>query len=125
VRLLFTSSGNTKVVRGGQSFVDDCPECGHRATFDEVEITESYGVFWIDVVSDTTRAFRCCRCGDTFDLKDASAAASPAPAAVAKPAPVAKPAAPAKSAKEIARERDAKATQIEDELAELKRRMGR
>ncbi len=122
MRLLFTSNAKTKIVRGGQSFAAECPECGHHATFDEVEITESYGVFWVDVVSDTERAFRCSRCGDTFDLKDAPAAAAPVKAAT--PAAPVKPK-PEKSAAEVAREREVKATRIDDELAELKRRMGR
>jgi rubredoxin len=109
-------------VRGGESFVETCPECGKRAKFVEVEISESFGLFFVDVVGDKERAFRCSACGETFDLKEKPASA-PAPA-------------PAKSAAELERERaraeqqrretaEAKAVRIEDELAELKKRLGR
>jgi len=123
--LLFHRNAKTRPVRGGDSFVETCPECGKRATFVEVEITESFGVFFVDLAGDKERAYRCGACGETFDLKDQSTAKAPP-----------KPARPAKSAAELARERElaeqqrretarAKAVQIEDELAELKKRMGR
>jgi rubredoxin len=123
--LLFHRNAKTRPVRGGDSFVETCPECGKRATFVEVEVTESFGVFFVDLIGDKERAYRCSACGETFDLKDQRPAGAPP-----KPAP------PAKSAAELARERElaeqqhrektrAKAVQIEDELAELKKRMGR
>jgi rubredoxin len=124
--MLFHRNAKTKVVRDGHSFVGSCPECGRNARFDEVEVSESYGVFFIDLVADKERKYRCSACGDVFDLRDE---------------PVRTP--PAKSAKELARERAlaearraeeaeqrreravAKANRIEDELAELKKRLGR
>jgi len=74
-------------------------ECSERAKFVEVEITESFGAFFVDLVGDKERAYRCGACGETFDLKDQAPAGAPD-----------KPAQPAKSAAE---------------LAELKKRMGR
>ncbi len=123
--LLFHRNAKTRPVRGGDTFVETCPECGERAKFVEVEITESFGVFFVDLVGDKERAYRCGACGETFDLKDQQPAGAPS-----KPAP------PVKSAAELEREREAaeqrrreaaraKAVQIEDELAELKKRMGR
>ncbi len=123
--LLFHRNAKTRTVRGGDSFVETCPECGKRAKFVEVELTESFGVFFVDLVGDKERAYRCGACGETFDLKDQAPAGAPP-----KPAP------PVKSAAELEREREAaaqqrreaahaKAIQIEDELAELKKRMGR
>lgn len=125
--LLFHRNAKTKPVRGGDSFVDTCPECGNRATFVEVEVTESFGVFFVDLVDDKERAYRCGACGETFDLKDQVPASAPPPA---------KPAKPIKSAAELELESvraelkrreaaRAKAVRIEDELAELKKRMGR
>ena len=111
--VLFHRNVKTRPVRDGETFVETCPECGQRARFMEVEIAENFGLFFVDIVGDKERAYRCCACGETFDLKDeAPAPAKPAPAkaAVAKPAP-AKPA--------------IDKTRIEDELAELKKRMGR
>jgi DNA-directed RNA polymerase subunit RPC12/RpoP len=68
--LLFHRNAKTRPVRGGNSFVETCPECGKRATFVEVEIAESFGVFFVDLVGDKERAYRCGACGETFDLKD-------------------------------------------------------
>jgi rubredoxin len=123
--LLFHRNAKTKVVRDGHSFIETCPECGRKARFDEVEVSESYGVFFIDLVGDKERKYRCSACGDVFDLRDVPD----------RP--------PVKSAAELARERavaearqsveaeqrrarlEAKANRIEDELAELKKRLGR
>jgi uncharacterized C2H2 Zn-finger protein len=116
--LLFHRSGKTRAVRDGETFVDSCPECGKRATFTEVEITENYGVFFVDLVGDKERAFRCGACGEVFDLKDTPREQ------------------PAKSLAELERERaieqsrrrevaEAKAVQIEDELGALKKRLGK
>ena len=126
--LLFHRNAKTRPVRDGHTFVDTCPECEQRARFVEVEISENFGMFFVDLVGDKQRAFRCGACGETFDLKDQLPAGTTA--APALPAP------PQKSAKELERERaaaererqataEAKAVRIEDELAELKKRMGR
>ena len=140
--LLFHRNAKTRAVRDGETFVERCPECGKRATFTEVEISENFGMFFVDIVGDKERAFRCGACGEVFDLKDRGEAAPPPP--------------PVKSAAELERERKlaekqraaeaaAKATRIarsgsagprsnaegrcavsiEDELAELKKRMGK
>jgi hypothetical protein len=121
--LLFHRNAKTRPVKNGETFVETCPDCDERAKFVEVEITENYGVFFVDLVGDKERAFRCGACGEVFDLKrDALPAAAPV--------------APAKSLAELEREQaiearrrrelaEAKATRIEDELAELKKRMGR
>jgi hypothetical protein len=133
--LLFHRRAKTRPVRGGDSFIDTCPECGKRATFSEVEISESYGVFFVDVVDDKERAYRCGACGETFDLKDQAPAAAAAPPAATAAAPP-KPARPVKTLAELEREEalvaqrrreaaQAKAVRIEDELAELKKRLGR
>jgi len=123
--LLFHRNAKTRVVRDGHSFIETCPECGRTARFDEVEVSESYGVFFVDLVGDKQRKYRCSVCGDVFDLQGEPD----------QP--------PAKSARELARDRAAaearqaadaeqrraqaevKANRIEDELAELKKRLGR
>ena len=65
--LLFHRNAKTKVVRDGHSFIETCPECGRKARFDEVEVSESYGVFFVDLVDDKERKYRCSACGDAFD----------------------------------------------------------
>jgi len=127
--LLFHSKKKTKQVRGGEQFVQRCPSCGKKSAFVEVEIEENMGVFFVDVLGDKERAFACTSCLEVFDVKGDD---NDAPAAL-----------PQKSARELERElraaeqkrladeqrrRDAaesKAVRIEDELAELKKRLGR
>jgi uncharacterized C2H2 Zn-finger protein len=119
--LLFHRNAKTRTVRDGESFVETCPECGKRTTFREVELTENFGMFFVDIVGDKERAFRCGGCGEVFDLKDRAPEA---------------PMVSQKSLAELEREQviaerrrrevaEAKAVRIEDELAELKKRMGR
>lgn len=113
--LLFHRKAGTKVVSGGRSFTEACPTCQKRTRFDEVEVSEKYGVWFVDVVDDAERAFRCSRCGDVFDLKDHSElppASKPVAALPAKP-------------QVTQADRERVAAKIEDELAELKRKLGK
>ena len=107
--------GSTKVVPDGQTFTEECPTCQKRTRFVEVAITAKYGLFFVmDMIKDEERAFACTKCGDIFDLKDNDAPATKPPPASK---PVVKP--------EVDREAVAKIERkIDDELAELKRRMG-
>jgi hypothetical protein len=114
---LFHRKEGMRAVPGGEAFTEECPTCQQRTRFVEVEISEKYGVWFVDVVKDEERAFRCTKCGDVFDLRDSAPAETPPP--VAKPTP-AKPA-PAKPPVDTA----AVKKKIDDELAELKKRMGR
>ncbi|HEY5946609.1 MAG TPA: hypothetical protein VIV40_14000 [Kofleriaceae bacterium] len=113
--------GSTQVVPDGQTFTEECPTCQQRTRFVEVAIKSSYGVFFVlDMISDEERAFRCTRCGDTFDLKD-DAPTSAAKPAVSKPAP-SKPVVAVKPDRAAIEKIE---NRIEDELAALKKRMGR
>lgn len=56
---LFRKSAKTRPVDDGEAFVQQCPTCNRKATFHEVEIIENLGVFLIDVIGDSERAFRC------------------------------------------------------------------
>lgn len=68
--LLFHQSKRTRAVAGGEQFVDTCPSCQQRATFVEVELEENVGLFFVDMIGDKQRAFRCSSCLDTFERKD-------------------------------------------------------
>jgi uncharacterized C2H2 Zn-finger protein len=124
--LLFHRNAKTKVLADGETFVEKCPECGRRATFQEVEVSESFGVFFVDLVGDRERAFRCSACGDVFDLKDRGlpAAKTKTLDELAEEARIdeQRRLVAAEARKEAA---EAKAVRIDDELAELKKRMGR
>jgi hypothetical protein len=126
VWFLFHRKAGTKAVAGGQSFSEECPTCKRVTRFYEVEVKESYGVWFVDVLGNNERAFRCAECGDTFDLRDQQPA----------PAPVVETKRGVDRVEELAaeqRRRDAAAKQhrakvearIDDELAELKKRLGK
>lgn len=116
--MLFHRKAGTKVVPGGHTFVEHCPTCQTPTRFREIEVSESYGVWFVDVVGDKERKYRCDSCEDVFDLRDKPAAALPEP----------KRTWVEDLAAEQRRRDEAKAkiaTKIEDELAELKKRLGK
>lgn len=118
--MLFHRKAGTKVVRGGHTFVEQCPTCRKATRFREIEVSESYGVFFVNVVSDKERKYRCDVCEDVFDLRDPH---DELPAA----APASRDRVEELAAEQRRRD-EAKAaisTRIEDELAELKKRLGK
>jgi hypothetical protein len=127
--LLFHRKGRTRRVAGGQKLRDHCPACRELVTFHEVEITTGYGVFFIDVIKDSERAFACGACNELFDWKDPSPVADREATRAAERAEAAAAARRQRLAEERAEERrqraEARAVRIEDELAELKKRLGR
>ena len=126
---LFHHKKGTKAVSGGRVLTERCPTCKRDTRFHEVEVSEKLGVWFVDVLGDTERAFRCTDCGDTFDLRDRSPAAS-APAATSA-TKTGMDRVEQMAAEQ--RRRDAAGTakaaeispRIDDELAELKKRMGK
>jgi hypothetical protein len=142
VWFLFHHKGRTRTVADGRSFTEECPTCQRTTRFDEVEVSDSYGVWFVDVIGNKERAFKCRVCGDTFDLRDEAATK---PATRSAPAPKAGPGierdgfTPARgmdrvealAAEQRKRDADSQArraqieTRLDDELAELKRRMGK
>ncbi|MFN0250625.1 MAG: hypothetical protein ACKV2T_27340 [Kofleriaceae bacterium] len=68
--LLFHRSKRTRVVPDGEQFVETCPTCKVHGTFLEVQLEENIGLFFVDMVGDKERAFRCSSCHETFEWKD-------------------------------------------------------
>jgi hypothetical protein len=130
VWFLFHHKKGTKAVSGGRVLEERCPTCRRTTRFHEVEVSEKLGVWFVDVIGDSERAFRCGECGDTFDLRDPSSATS---ARVATPAATKTGMDRVEQMAAEQRRRDAagkaKAAEmsirIDDELAELKKRMGK
>jgi rubredoxin len=126
--VLFHRNAKTKVVDGGRSFLEHCPECGRHARFVEVEVNTGYGVFFVDLLSDKERKYRCSACGGVFDLETDDGPAELPPARSERELAAERAALEARRAVEAEQRRqraEAKAIRIEDELAELKRRLGR
>jgi rubredoxin len=126
--LLFHRNVKTRVIRDGRSFLETCPACGRKTRFDEVEVSESYGVFFVDLVGDKERKYRCSGCGDVFDLRDEPDPPDPPPAKSAQELARERAAAEARRAAQAEQRRtqaEARANRIEDELADLKKRLGR
>lgn len=120
---LFTGTSRTRAVAGGEVLEEHCPVCKRTTEFVELEVEHSAGVWFIDFISDKERKFRCTRCGETFDRVVEEDE---------KPAASARQTTGMDRVEQLAaeqRKRDAAkaqiATKIDDELAELKRRMGR
>jgi hypothetical protein len=113
--LLFHRKAGTRVIVDGESFTAHCPTCEKTTRFQEIEISENYGVWFVDVVGDKERAYRCGSCGDVFDLRDR-----------AEPElQIDRTEALAIEERRLDEQRASRAVRIEDELAELKRKMGR
>src|SRR5215813_11825847 len=68
--LLFHRSSGARCVPGGETLVEHCPTCDRVTKLDEVEVKESVGLFFVDVIGNKERAFRCRVCGDVFDRRD-------------------------------------------------------
>lgn len=128
---LFHRKGRTQRVEGGETFTQECPTCERETRFEEIEISSKYGVwFVVDLIGDSERAFRCTRCGDTFDVKDDKPESAPERTAEQKRQEqidrVEQLAAEQRRRDAEAQKNRAKVeTRIDDELAELKKRMGR
>ena len=115
---LFTSNKRTRVAPGGQTMRAECPECRRPRDFIEVEVETRAGVWFLDVLSDTERLWRCASCGETFELRD-STAPQTAPPARDMLAELERDRA-ARAAEARQRERE-----VDDELAALKKRLGK
>jgi hypothetical protein len=120
---LFHRKARTAVVRGGKTMVHECPTCERTTRFAEVEVTKKYGVWFVDVLDDKERAYRCTECGDTFDLVEAA----PQPAASSTGWARTEQLAAEQRRRDAfaASQRAAIETRLDDELAALKKKMGR
>jgi hypothetical protein len=123
----------TRAVPGGQTLEERCPECRAVARFTEVEVTTAAGAFFVDVVASTRRAFKCTACGEIFDLRDdgqddqdetvpIGPTGTPAPRPTAARDLLAQLEAEQAQRAAVAAQRE---VQVEDELAALKRKLGK
>jgi len=127
VWLLFHRRAGAQVVKDGQVLTEHCPTCEKTTRFDEIETSESFGIWFVDVVGDKQRAFRCRACGDTFDLRDVpdEPDEEPAPQPKPKPRQIDRTEQLALEQRTRDAERAQRASKIEDELAALKKKLGK
>jgi crotonobetainyl-CoA:carnitine CoA-transferase CaiB-like acyl-CoA transferase len=100
----------TKVawVEAGRVASRHCDGCGRVASFREGDVTDHVHAFFVDLFETTQRRMVCVSCGDDHDVEEFFADA---------PRP---PAAPKKLPSAGARDQD-----VDEMLAELKRKMGK
>jgi len=115
---LVTGKRRMRVVPGGRTMRERCPDCGEQTTLREVEIETSAGLFFVSVIEDTERLWQCTQCGETFELRDDEEAAALPP--------------PRDLLAELERERAARTVEatrrdrkVDDELAALKKKLGK
>jgi rubredoxin len=54
----------TRRIAGGASFTETCPECRAVARFEPIEVSESFGAVFVDLLGDTEQRYRCSACGN-------------------------------------------------------------
>ncbi len=62
-----------RTVKDGKSFLSRCPTCDEVATFREVAVSTSYHVFFVDLFDDAETGVRCSACKGAFTGEDAIA----------------------------------------------------
>jgi hypothetical protein len=124
---------STRRIKGGRKERAFCPECDEQTSFVEVEVEEKVLLFSvIDFLGDKQRAFRCQECdsvGQLVDQGDLSAGVledlSPEAAERLERARAAERASHAAAEREkMERDRRQREQRADDELLELKARMG-
>ena len=128
--IIFGRKSKARLVPDGRFEKRRCPECGKTAVFRESIVAHKYHVFFVVDLFDTESTKFCCdKCGSVMDLSDTldpeltEAERKKAEALAAKEAAIEAKRRMLEQKK--AREREAaKSQSIEDELAEMKKRLG-
>jgi len=74
--LLFGNRTKAQPVPGGRSEDRDCPQCKTRRQFVECDVADQISVFFVPILSGSTRRMVCRVCGEDLDV------AQPSPRAV-------------------------------------------
>lgn len=120
----FSSKKRAKPVEGGRRVKRKCPECGATAEFKECEVESSVTAFSVVKLWDgSSTAFACAACGELVDLDDTLEPAL----SEQEQRELERETARALEADRQTRAREAseKAQQVDDELAAIKRKLGK
>jgi ribosomal protein S27E len=127
--IIFGRKSKARLVPDGRFEKRKCPECEKTAVFRECLVANKYHVFFVVDVFDTeSTKFACDRCGSVMDLDDTldpelTEKEKQQAAIAAKEAAIA--AKQRQLEQQKARDREAaKAQNVEDELAAMKKRLG-
>lgn len=60
-----------RTIDGGKSFRARCPDCDQIATFSEVSVKTNYHVFFVDLYDDAETGVRCGACEEAFTNDEA------------------------------------------------------
>jgi predicted RNA-binding Zn-ribbon protein involved in translation (DUF1610 family) len=128
--IVFGRKCKARLVPDGRFEKRRCPECGKTAVFREALIKSTYHVFWALELFDSESTKYCCdKCSSTMDLEDTLDPELTEKERVQLEAIAAKEAKLDAKRRELddkkAREREAaKAKSVEDELAQMKKKLG-
>lgn len=128
--LIFGRKSKSRLVPDGRFEKRRCPECNKTAVFREALVEHKYHVFFVvDLFDSKSTKFCCDRCGSVMDLDDTldpeltEAERKQAEALAAKAAAIEAK----RRALEAKKSRDfeaSRARSIEDELSEMKKKLG-
>jgi hypothetical protein len=112
--LIVGKSTKVQRIEGGREVQRRCEKCEKVTTFAECNMKDSMQVFFVSLLDFKTRRMVCMTCGDDFDVDELARtpASSRAAASTNAPAPPPKRSSP-------------NDPEIDDELAALKRRIGK
>jgi hypothetical protein len=107
VWLIGGSKTKCRVVEDGRAVERFCKVCEAESTFRECEVTDKVHAFFVEFVETKTRRMVCAKCGDDHDVEEERSPPS-------QRAPAKRPA-----------RKEPSEAEVDDMLAELKRRMKR
>lgn len=107
----------------GRTHRRKCPECGETTEFREGDVHDSYSAFSVKLFDDDYQAFQCSSCGEVMALDESLEPALTAAEQRALDEQRTRELEAARHERE--REEAAKQRQVDDELAAIKRRLGK
>lgn len=128
--IIFGRKSKARRVPDGRFEKRRCPECGKTTVFREAIVENKYHVFFVVDLFDTeSTKFACDACGSLMDLGDTQDPELSASERAQADALAAKQAQIAAKQRELAQrqrkaDETAKAKSVDDELAEMKKRLG-
>ena len=128
--IIFGRKSKARLVPDGRFEKRRCPECGKTAVFREALVNHKYHVFWaLELFGTESTKFCCDKCSAMMDLDDTLEPELTEKEKAQQEALAAKEAKVEAKRRELedrkARERDAaKAQSVEDELAQMKKKLG-